>query len=231
MVKKTFDPIKILSMAAPVALVAGLALAPQAWAGSKDMRYVEDTSKQNWKTNYGECWVSQGQHVDSAACGDKVAEKVAEKPSTECKDEDKDGVCDDKDKCPGTRPGARVDADGCEIVADKVFTSLEVDQFDFDKAILKPPMKKALDKYAAEVKGTPGDEKLLVIGHTDSKGKDAYNMKLGQRRADAVKAYLTKKGIAADHMTTKSMGESQPIASNDTDKGRAQNRRVEIQVK
>lgn len=230
MVKKTFDPIKILSMAAPVALVAGLALAPQAWAGSKDMRYVEDTAKQNWKTSYGECWVSQGQHVDSAACGDKAA-KVAEAPSTECKDEDKDGVCDDKDKCPGTRPGAKVDADGCEIADNVVITSLEVDQFDFDKAVLKPPMKKALDKFAATVKKTPGDEKLLIIGHTDSKGSDAYNMKLGQRRADAVKTYLGQKGVAADHMTTKSMGESQPIASNDTAKGRAENRRVEIQTK
>ena len=71
---------------------------------------------------------------------------------------------------------------------------------------------------------------MSVDGHTDSIGSDAYNQKLSVRRAQAVADYLEKGGIAASRMTVKGFGESQPVASNDTAEGRAENRRVELKI-
>ncbi|PZO31710.1 MAG: flagellar motor protein MotB, partial [Betaproteobacteria bacterium] len=70
---------------------------------------------------------------------------------------------------------------------------------------------------------------VIAIGHTDSIGSDAYNQKLSERRAQAVKDYMVSKGVAADRIQIKGMGESQPVADNKTKEGRAKNRRVEIE--
>ncbi len=101
--------------------------------------------------------------------------------------------------------------------------------FDFDKAVLKPEGKAKLDDLADKVKGL-NLEVIIAVGHTDSKGSDAYNQKLSIRRADAVKSYLTTKGFEASRVYTEGKGEAQPVADNKTDAGRAQNRRVEIEV-
>jgi OOP family OmpA-OmpF porin len=101
--------------------------------------------------------------------------------------------------------------------------------FAFDKAVLKPEGKATLDDLVAKIKGMTL-EVVIVVGHTDSVGSDAYNMKLGQRRAEAVKAYLVSKGIEANRIYTESKGERQPVADNRTAEGRARNRRVEIEV-
>jgi OOP family OmpA-OmpF porin len=71
---------------------------------------------------------------------------------------------------------------------------------------------------------------VRIEGNTDSVGSDAYNMKLGQRRADSVESYLVSQGISASRLSTVSFGETKPVASNDTDEGRAQNRRVDLIV-
>jgi len=99
--------------------------------------------------------------------------------------------------------------------------------FDFDKSVVKPQGQSALLNLVKRL--NPGDE-LIVTGHTDSVGTDAYNMKLSQRRADAVKRQLIAFGLAASRIETRAMGESQPIASNATDEGRQLNRRVEIDI-
>ena len=101
--------------------------------------------------------------------------------------------------------------------------------FDFDKAVLKPEGKAKLDDLTDKVKGL-NLEVIIAVGHTDSKGTDAYNQKLSVRRADAVKAYLTTKGFEASRVYTEGKGEAQPVADNKTDAGRAKNRRVEIEV-
>ena len=101
--------------------------------------------------------------------------------------------------------------------------------FDFDKAVLKPEGKAKLDDLADKVKGL-NLEVIIAVGHTDSKGSDAYNQKLSVRRADAVKAYLTTKGFEASRVYTEGKGEAQPVADNKSDAGRAKNRRVEIEV-
>ena len=101
--------------------------------------------------------------------------------------------------------------------------------FDFDKAVLKPEGKAKLDDLAGKVKGL-NLEVIIAVGHTDSKGTDAYNQKLSVKRSEAVKAYLTSKGIDASKVYTEGKGEKQPVADNKTEAGRAKNRRVEIEV-
>jgi len=101
--------------------------------------------------------------------------------------------------------------------------------FDFDKAVLKPAGKAKLDELAALVKDI-NLEVVVAVGYTDSIGTEAYNLKLSERRAQAVKAYLESKGIEKSRIYTEGKGEAQPIATNKTAAGRAQNRRVEIEV-
>jgi len=101
--------------------------------------------------------------------------------------------------------------------------------FDFDKAVLKPEAKVKLDDMASKLKGI-NLEVVIAVGHTDSIGSDAYNQKLSVRRAEAVKAYLVSSGIEANRVYTEGKGKKQPVADNKTAAGRAQNRRVEIEV-
>lgn len=101
--------------------------------------------------------------------------------------------------------------------------------FDFDKSVIKPDGKKVLDSLIDRLK-TVNLEVVIAVGHTDSIGTDAYNMKLGARRAEAVKAYLVSRGIEKNRVYTESKGERQPVADNKTATGRAKNRRVEIEV-
>jgi len=101
--------------------------------------------------------------------------------------------------------------------------------FDFDKAILKPEAKAQLARVLQALKEQPGLQ-THIVGHTDSKGSDAYNIKLSQRRAEAVATYLVQNGVPRQSIKTDWRGEREPVASNATDEGRAQNRRVEITV-
>ena len=101
--------------------------------------------------------------------------------------------------------------------------------FDFDKSVLKADGKAKLDDLAGKVKAI-NLEVIIAVGHTDSAGSDAYNQKLSVKRADAVKAYLTTKGIEKNRVYTEGKGEKQPVADNKTDAGRSKNRRVEIEV-
>lgn len=141
-------------------------------------------------------------------------------------DLDGDGVLNERDKCPNTRPGAVVDLDGCEVEA---VIELGGVHFDFDKATLKPEAITVLNEAAALLSK---HEKVVVevAGHTDSKGSEQYNQGLSERRAQAVKDYLNSKGVKASRLSARGYGESQPVASNDTDAGRAENRRVELIV-
>lgn len=101
--------------------------------------------------------------------------------------------------------------------------------FDFDKATIRPDAVPILDQAAATLKEY-GDVTVSVDGYTDSIGSDAYNQRLSVRRATAVKDYLERHGVAADRMTIRGFGKSDPVASNATPEGRAQNRRVELVV-
>jgi len=101
--------------------------------------------------------------------------------------------------------------------------------FDFDKDTLKPEGRQVLDQVAAQAAAI-NLETLIAVGHTDSIGTEQYNMGLSQRRANSVKNYLVSKGIDPNRIYTEGKGEANPIASNATREGRAQNRRVEIEI-
>ncbi len=101
--------------------------------------------------------------------------------------------------------------------------------FDFDKSVVKPEGKQILDRLADQAKDLQL-EVIIAIGHADATGTDAYNQKLSERRAAAVKAYLVSKGVAANKITTEGKGEKMPVADNKTREGRAKNRRVEVEV-
>jgi OOP family OmpA-OmpF porin len=101
--------------------------------------------------------------------------------------------------------------------------------FDFNKDNLKPEGKAKLDDLVSKMQGI-NLEVIIAVGHTDAIGGDAYNQKLSVRRADAVKNYLTSKGVEKNRVYTEGKGEKQPVADNKTAEGRAKNRRVEIEV-
>ena len=101
--------------------------------------------------------------------------------------------------------------------------------FDFDKSVLKPAGKAKVDELVTKINNIKL-EVVIVIGHTDWIGTNAYNQRLSVRRAEAVKAYLVSKGIEKNRIYTEGKGENQPVADNKTAEGRAKNRRVEIEV-
>jgi OOP family OmpA-OmpF porin len=102
--------------------------------------------------------------------------------------------------------------------------------FDFDKSVLRPDGRKAIDDALAKLGGVDL-EMVIATGHTDSVGTPQYNQRLSERRAAAVKDYLASKGIPASKITTIGKGESQPVATNKTAEGRQKNRRVDIEFK
>lgn len=103
-------------------------------------------------------------------------------------------------------------------------------EFDFDKSTIKKGYDQDIDNLAGVMKQYP-DLNVVIEGHTDSLGSDAYNEKLSQERADAVKNYMVEEnGIDANRIKAIGFGEKQPVASNDTSEGRAQNRRAEAAV-
>lgn len=101
--------------------------------------------------------------------------------------------------------------------------------FDHDQSNVKSQFYGTLDQVASTL-NEYNQTVIQVAGFTDSTGSDAYNQGLSERRANAVASYLTSKGVGSNRMVIKGMGESYPIASNDSDAGRAQNRRVEITI-
>lgn len=102
--------------------------------------------------------------------------------------------------------------------------------FDFDKSVVRPDGKKAIDAALDKLNGVD-IEMVIATGHTDSIGTERYNQKLSERRAAAVKAYLVSKGIPASKITTIGKGETQPVATNKTAAGRQKNRRVDIEFR
>jgi len=142
-------------------------------------------------------------------------------------DLDQDGVPDYLDKCPNTTKGLKVDATGC--VRDAQTIVLQNVNFEFNKATLTADAKSVLNDVAKGLVSQK-DLRVEIAGHTDSKGSDAYNLNLSNGRAASVKSYLISQGVAPSQLVSKGYGEGQPVATNDTDAGRAQNRRVEFRV-
>lgn len=150
----------------------------------------------------------------------KPAPKPAPAPVVKPSDSDGDGVPDNLDQCPNTPKGATVDSRGCWAYSAVVM-------FDFDSSKIKPEAYPMLDEGISILQKNP-EMKVEVDGHTDNVGSAAYNMKLSERRAKAVKDYAVNKGIDSKRISVKGFGLTKPATSNDTEEGRAQNRRVEL---
>jgi OOP family OmpA-OmpF porin len=101
--------------------------------------------------------------------------------------------------------------------------------FEFDRAVLTQDARAALNQLVQQAKAMDL-EVVIAVGHADATGSAAYNQRLSERRAGAVKAYMVQQGIDADRIYTEGRGEAQPAASNQTRAGRAQNRRVQIEA-
>lgn len=147
-------------------------------------------------------------------------------------DSDGDGVWDGIDQCPNTPRGTEVDSKGCPVrkalfEPNKKTLVLEGVNFEFNSAKLTSDSYSVLDRVVRSLQEWP-DIRVEVGGHTDSKGSDQYNRTLSDRRAKAVRDHLVSRGVARSRLEAKGYGESDPIASNDTDAGRAKNRRVEL---
>ncbi len=99
--------------------------------------------------------------------------------------------------------------------------------FDFDKSTLRPDAVAALDTTVQKYKGS-SLKSMTIVGHTDSKGSDAYNQSLSERRSASVRDYLVAQGLDGSKISISGRGEAEPAASNDTAAGRQQNRRVAI---
>jgi OOP family OmpA-OmpF porin len=154
-------------------------------------------------------------------------------PSCADLDDDGDGVNNCDDKCPNSQPGQTIGPDGCPV---PVSIDLKGVNFDFDKSNLRPDAVAILSEASEILKRYP-DLRVEVAGHTDSKGTDAYNQKLSERRATSVYNYLTQNGVDASRLVGPiGYGESRPIAPNanpdgsDNPEGRAKNRRTELNV-
>jgi outer membrane protein OmpA-like peptidoglycan-associated protein len=122
-------------------------------------------------------------------------------------------------------PGAKVErvGEGIQVTFESGLL------FDFDSDRIRPDAAANFQELARSLNKF-GNSNLLIVGHTDSQGDDAYNQGLSQRRANAASAYLQSQGVPASRITTSGRGEAEPVATNDTEAGKQLNRRVEVAI-
>ncbi len=180
--------------------------------------YAHTTESKEVKGAFGGCWRTQFFDASMAteACDPDLVKKAEPAPAP---------VAQAPEPAPAPAP---VPAPAPTPVTTKV--TLESDAyFGFDKATLNDAGKAALDAEVAKLRDAQVNS-IVAIGHTDATGSETYNQKLSEQRAKAAKDYLVSQGISADLIEVRGMGESQPVASNSTSAGRAQNRRVEVVI-
>lgn len=186
----------------PSKIALALAIAATTAAGAVSAQTVD-----NWQNPFGDVWMNG---TNELCWRDNFWTPATGIPGC-------DGV-----------PVAQAEAPVVAPTATKVVLNADT-FFDFDKSTLKPEGRQVLDQVASQA-GTINLETLIATGHTDSIGTEQYNQGLSQRRANSVKDYLVSKGVAADRIYVEGKGETSPVASNSTREGRAQNRRVEIEI-
>lgn len=205
--------IKLILAASAVVALSAHAQAPQ--ASQPYSAYLQSPDGTIVKSGSGDC-VRTGYWTPADAtvvgCDGVVAQAPAVAPAPE----------------PAAPPPAPAPAPAPAPTSEKVTFAADT-FFDFDRATLKPEGRAKLDELASQLQGI-NLEVVIAVGHTDSTGPSSYNQRLSVRRAEAVKSYLVSKGVEANRVYTEGKGESQPVADNKTREGRAQNRRVEIEV-
>ncbi len=200
-------------------LISGgwLVVAPQSFAASDLMRsgYVHDSSGDVVRDGGSHCVRTSTWSAQSATRGcnaDLLPPVAAASASTE----------------PAASQNAEIAA--IEPRSEPINIAEEA-RFGFDKAVLRVEDRQRLDTAVAQLKTYPDDATIRVTGYTDSVGSEEYNRDLSMRRARAAQEYLVANGVDPKRIVLSGMGESDPVASNDTAEGRAQNRRAEIEIK
>jgi OOP family OmpA-OmpF porin len=194
----------MLGIAASSALMAGVAMAQV--SGTPNQAYVGDSSNHYITDSAGHCVRTSSWSKETATkeCDPELFPEVAEAP-------------------PAPPPPP------VPVYVKHTLSATAL--FDFDKAVLKPEGKKAIHDIDADIQSSKAKViDIKVVGYTDSIGSDAYNQQLSVRRANAVKEYMVSEGVDPGIIEVKGMGKADPVASNKTAAGRAQNRRVEISV-
>jgi len=163
-----------------------------------------------------------GTLIDPQGC----AVKIPPLPAAEI-DSDGDSVLDGSDACPDTPAGMKTDDSGCAQAAQTLV--LRNIGFANGASELTAESQSILDRIVAGLQGQP-QMRLQIVGHTDSVGAAGYNLRLSQARAAAVLDYLVAQGVAADRLASEGAGETEPVADNANEEGRALNRRVEFRV-
>lgn len=219
-----------------------------------DRRTGADTN--NGRKDFGDVLLSVGLMIPIGRAPEPAPEPapvpVEVVAVTAAADSDSDGVADDLDQCPGTPAGAAVDAAGCPAApaaapastcrppeaGEKLDLSgcasgdvivLKGVNFEFNKDRLTTNAKTILDGVSDALAAAPATN-VELGGHTDGRGSEAYNQRLSERRACSVARYLDAKGVDPGRMTPAGFGESKPVADNETDEGREENRRVELRI-
>ena len=170
--------------------------------------YLTDTSGKIWRNSYGECWKS-GMWTPAMAipeCDPDLVKKPEPAKVVEA---------------PVAAPAPAPAPVGPEKPAFEKITLQAETLFDFDKSVIHPEGKQHLNaEVVSKMKQYPQVEAILVTGHADRIGTDAYNQRLSERRANAVKAYLVSQGIEAGRIQTAAKGESEPVVACNDVKGR-----------
>ncbi len=192
--------------------------------GCPDDKPIEDTDGDGYKDDVDRCTLDP-EDFDDFQDDDGCPEA----------DNDGDSILDADDQCPNDREvfNGVDDTDGCPdegrvVLEASQIRILDKIYFEFNKAIIRPVSYSLLDEIAAVILQHPELLKIRIEGHTDDVGNDVYNLKLSQQRADAVRAALVERGVDAARLDAVGFGEMRPIDTNETEEGRAVNRRVEF---
>lgn len=159
-----------------------------------------------------------------------AAPAAAPAPAPADPDSDGDGVPDSRDRCANTPRNLAVDANGCPILDRSQERQELLVEFDFDQAVIKPEFYDEIQTFADFLK-TYSNTNVVIEGHTDSDGTEAYNQGLSERRARAVMTRLVNEhGIPASRLSAVGYGESRPVVENNSTANKARNRRIEAEV-
>ncbi len=222
-----------LNMRNASVLIAAMTVSSAVFAAdtAEKQGYVVDSAKEVVRSGFGLCWRTgfwspadaiEGCDGDLASKPEAAASEPAPAPQAAAAPAPAAAAAAAPAPAPVPAPAAAAPTSEKISYAADAF-------FDFDKSVLKPEGKAKLEDLVSKLQGTDL-EVIVATGHTDATGTDAYNMKLSMRRANAVKAFLVSKGIPESRVFTEGKGERQPVADNKSRQGRAQNRRVEVEV-